>query len=80
MRAANLELALTVECAYCGERMQYCLPLPRGHGLNCRGCSRELRIDSDTLDRVDALDARFRAILRPSYTTPADVAITVVAA
>jgi hypothetical protein len=66
MVALNLQLCLIVRCRYCGTEIHYSLPLEASHTLKC-ACGTELAIDNETLDRVEALAARFRASVRGAY-------------
>ncbi len=66
MGAARVELSLNVECSCCGKQTQVSLPVQYCGALRC-ACGSELAVDTETLDRVQALAARFRANLRGGY-------------
>ena len=64
--SAYVELCLVVHCRDCDKKTHHSLPVDPGHTLRC-ACGSKLAVDPETLDRVEALEARFRASLRGDF-------------
>ncbi len=63
MEVLDVQLCVVVQCRSCGRRLGHELPLVPGGELRCE-CGRSVYVDTETLNRVEALQARYLSRVR----------------